>query len=212
MELEKDNSQKKSDTEDLNSAKQNASQPQAAEGQQSAESAPEEGQSLPEDQELDAIKAELEKAKGEIETFKDRYMRARAETENMRRRHEKEKSDLLKYGSEKIMTDILPILDSFEKALQAAPEGGDDGSFVEGMRMVEKQLIDVLSKHGLQQFESAGQPFDPNRHQAIQRLEDNVDEETVHDEFQKGYLLADRLLRPAIVSVAVPGEDKPKDT
>lgn len=155
---------------------------------------------------------ELRRAMDELTEIKDRYLRTVAEMENMRKRHEKERSDLLKYGSEKIMLDILPVLDSFDQAVHGDAIQGNSDALLEGFKMVQKQLVDVLEKHGLVAFDSAGQTFDPNHHQAIQRIEAEVDEDVVRDEFQKGYRLNDRLLRPAMVSVAVPGGESNKDS
>ncbi|MFW7378155.1 MAG: nucleotide exchange factor GrpE [Oligoflexus sp.] len=157
------------------------------------------------------LQNQLSQAQEEAANFKDRYLRTVAEMENMRKRHEKERSDLLKYGSEKVMTDLLPVLDSFDNAIHSDQSHTSMETLMEGVKMVQKQLLDVLEKHGLKSFEAAGQVFDPNYHQAIQRVEGDVKEDTVHSEFQKGYQLNDRLIRPAIVSVAVSGSDPNKD-
>jgi len=158
------------------------------------------------------LQPQLDQALEEAASYKDRYVRAVAEMENMRKRHEKERSDLLKYGSEKVMTELLPVLDSFENAIHSDQSQTSFASVMDGVKMVQKQLTDVLQKHGLEAFDSAGQVFDPNQHQAIQRIEADVAEDTVQDEYQKGYRLNDRLIRPAIVSVAVPGSDPDKDS
>jgi molecular chaperone GrpE len=140
----------------------------------------------------------------EVQVAKDRYLRTLAEMDNMRRRQERERQDLLKYASEKLLQDLLPVLDSFEKASSVA--GAEAGSgMVEGIRMVHKQLTHVLENNGLKAVEAVGKPFDPNLHQAIQRLDaDSVDQETVKDEYQRGYTLNGRLIRPTMVSVLVP--------
>lgn len=134
----------------------------------------------------------------------DRFLRNLAEMDNMRRRQERERQDLLKYASEKLLQDLLPVLDSFEKASSAG--GVDAGNAViEGIRMVHKQLVTVLENNGLKPVAATGKPFDPNFHQAIQKVEvDDVEQETVKDEFQRGYLLNGRLIRPSMVSVLVP--------
>ena len=164
-----------------------------------------------ESQENDAVvnlEAELKAAKAEAQEFKDKYLRSVAEMENLRKRTAKERSDLLKYGNEKILEDLLAVLDGFEKAVQVSDENTSLESYIEGTQMVFNQLSSVLDKHGLKGFESQGKEFDPNLHQAIQRIEsEEVETETVKDEFQKGYTLNERLLRPAIVSVLVP-QDK----
>lgn len=142
----------------------------------------------------------------ELGQYKDRYMRAVAEMENVRRRSEKERLDLSKYALEGMCRDLLPVLDSFEQAIGADnTEAETDKSFYSGMVMVKKQLLDVLRKHGLEQISAKDQPFDPNFHQAIQRVESaEHKEETVAGEFQKGYVLNGRLIRPAMVSVFIP--------
>jgi molecular chaperone GrpE len=145
----------------------------------------------------------------EITELKDKYIRVHAEMENMRRRQERERADLLKYGLENVFKDLLPVLDSLEKAL---PEGADrvadqinEAAYYDGMMMVKKQLLEVCRKHGLEAVEAANAPFDPNLHQAIQRLESSeVNVDTVANEFARGYQLHGRLLRPAMVSVLTP--------
>jgi molecular chaperone GrpE len=150
----------------------------------------------------------------EVQDAKDRYLRTLAEMDNMRRRHERDRQDLLKFASEKLLQDLLPVLDSFEKATAAggapsagsAPAAGGEAvhAIVEGIRMVHKQLTHVLEANGLKAVEAAGKAFDPNLHQAIQRIEGDVDAETVKDEYQRGYTLNGRLIRPSMVSVMVP--------
>lgn len=138
----------------------------------------------------------------EVQEHKDRYLRTLAEMDNMRRRHERERQDLLKFASEKLLQDLLPVLDSFEKATAAATESSN--AIVEGIRMVHKQLTHVLETNGLKAVDAVGKTFDPNLHQAIQRIEGDVTEETVKDEYQRGYTLNGRLIRPSMVSVLVP--------
>ena len=139
----------------------------------------------------------------EVQDAKDRYLRTLADMDNMRRRHERDRQDLLKFASEKLLQDLLPVLDSFEKATAAS--GAEAGNaVVEGIRMVHKQLTHVLESNGLKTVDAAGKTFDPNLHQAIQRIEGDVGEETVKDEYQKGYTLNGRLIRPSMVSVLVP--------
>lgn len=146
----------------------------------------------------------IAKLESENEELKGKHLRAMADIENLRKRFSKEKSDLLKYGNEKILEDMLPVLDSFEKALATEVESAADG-YIEGMKMVYKQLATVMEKQGLKGFDSQGEEFDPNIHQAIQKIDDeSVTSEVVKDEFQKGYMLNDRLLRAAIVSVSIP--------
>ena len=148
------------------------------------------------------LTARIRRLEDEVLDAKDRYLRQAADIENMRRRQEKERSDLLKYASEKLLQDLLPVLDSFEKALQSTE--GQSNPVIDGVKMVQKQFSTVLEQHGLKPLQAKGLAFDPNVHQAIQRLEDDVDEDTVKEEFQKGYTLNGRLVRPSMVSVSVP--------
>lgn len=157
--------------------------------------------------ELSSLNSQLEQAQLELTEAKDKYLRLAAELDNMRRRFERERSDLVKFGLEKVFMDLLPTLDSLDRALpgDTVATGGEGGSYLEGMLMVKKQLLDVLKRHGLEPVLSANQAFDPNLHQAIQRVDsEEVTVETVKDEYAKGYLLHGRLLRPAMVSVLTP--------
>ena len=161
----------------------------------------------PPDETLD-LNSEIERLTQDAAEFKDKYMRAVAEMENVRRRAEREKADLIKYSLESVFKDFLPALDSLEKALPESENKQEAGSasYFEGMAMVKKQLLEVFRKHGLEAISSQGAVFDPNLHQAIQRIDsDTVETDTVGSEFARGYMLNGRLLRPAIVSVLTPG-------
>lgn len=151
----------------------------------------------------------LQALEAEVAEHKDKHLRAVAEMENMRRRTEKERSDLLKYAAENISRDMLPVLDSMDKALttQIDEQAESDASSVtEGLKLIHQQLLAVLQKHGVEAIVAEGQSFDPNMHQAIQRVEadEDIDGERVHQEFAKGYTIHGRLLRAAVVSVAIP--------
>jgi molecular chaperone GrpE len=146
--------------------------------------------------------AQVKQLEEQLLEAKDRYLRQAADMENMRRRQEKERSDLLKYGTEKLLQELLPVLDSLDKALLSAE--GQSTPVVEGVKMVHKQFTSVLEQHGLKATLAKGSIFDPNLHQAIQRVEEDVLEDTVKEEFQKGYTLNGRLVRPSMVSVSVP--------
>lgn len=152
---------------------------------------------------------ELERLTSECSELKDRLLRHAADSENQRKRFEREKSELYKFATESLLKDLVPVLDSFEQAAPELASQTDDeaaaSSFRSGFQMVKKQLLTVLKKHGLESIEAVGQPFDPNVHQAIQRIEDaNVKSDTVYQEFAKGFTLNGRLLRASMVSVKVP--------
>lgn len=145
----------------------------------------------------------------ERDEYKDKFIRKVAELDNVIRRSAKEKSDLAKFGNEGFIKELLPVLDSFDQALpddSADGKAGDSGEdFAAGIALVKKKLLDVFAKNGVEVVDDKGKPFDPNRHQAIQKIEDaNVEVETVSEQYQKGYTLNGRLVRPAMVVVAVP--------
>lgn len=141
----------------------------------------------------------------QVETLKsrnDQLMRVAADFENYKRRQEREKEEMAKYAGQQVVANLLPVIDNFERALQAE-SGQDPASFVEGIRMIQKQLVDVLSKANVSVVEAKGQPFNPEFHEAIaSEVNDEVEDETVLEEFQKGYIMHGRLIRPAIVKVS----------
>lgn len=143
----------------------------------------------------------------ENQQLRDRYLRTLADFENVRKRTEREKADFYKYAVASVMKDILPVLDNFDRAVEHAT---DSDEFHTGVLLIYKQLYDVLQKHGLRPIEESGVHFDPNIHEAVVREEDDsVPSHTVVSILQKGYFLHDRLLRPALVKVAVGGPDRP---
>jgi molecular chaperone GrpE len=134
----------------------------------------------------------------------DRFVRERADLENYRKRANREKEELLNYGTKSLIEEVLPVLDSLERALDHACEDGLS-AMVEGIRMTHGMLTATLKKFGVTPIESAGAPFDPAFHQAMTQVEtDEHPPNTVVEEFQKGYMLKERLLRPAMVSVSAP--------
>jgi len=154
-----------------------------------------------------ALAEELEKARAEAAAWKDKYLRLYAETENFRKRMNREMSEREKYHNEGIIKELLPVLDNLERAISHAKESGPEG-VIEGVKMVKKQLMDALSKFGVTQVESIGFPFDPEKQQAMMQVETaDYEPGTVVEEFQKGYFLNDRILRPAMVTVAKPPKD-----
>jgi molecular chaperone GrpE len=133
----------------------------------------------------------------------DRFLRERADLENLRKRTNKEKEELLNYGTKSLLEEILPVVDNLERALEHANEDTLT-ALTEGIRMTHSILISALKKFGATPIESTGTTFDPAFHQAMsQTPTDDFPPNTVVTEFQKGYLLKERLLRPAMVSVSV---------
>ena len=132
----------------------------------------------------------------------DRFLRERADLENFRKRANREKEELLNYGTKSLIEEILPVVDNMERALSHSCENADS-AVVEGIRMTHGMLISTLRKFGVIPLETNGVPFDSAFHQAMTRVStDQQTPNTVVEEFQKGYMLRDRLLRPAMVSVA----------
>lgn len=134
----------------------------------------------------------------------DRFLRERADMENYRKRVGREKEELLNYGNKSLLEEILPAIDSLERALAHAPEDGQ-GAVVEGIRMTHAMLLTALKKFNVTPIEAVGTPFDSAYHQAMAQVPtDQHEPNTVVEEYQKGYMLKERLLRPAMVSVATP--------
>jgi molecular chaperone GrpE len=149
------------------------------------------------------IESRLEQTEKEKQDLYDRLLRTTADFDNFRKRVSKEKDDLIRYGNEKLARELLPVIDNFERALQQAENSPDNKALREGIEMILKQFIAVLEKFGVKNFTAIGQPFDPNKHEAMVHQESSEHEENaVISEFQKGYYLHDKLLRPALVAVA----------
>lgn len=144
---------------------------------------------------------ETGKHTAQAEEYLQLLQRVQADFDNFRKRTAQERADWSKYCSMRLATSLLPILDNFERALKA---GGDDlDSFREGIELIYRQLKDVLEKDGIKIMETVGKEFDPNFHDAVmQGPSEEYPDNTVMEEFQKGYILVDRVLRPAMVKVA----------
>lgn len=143
----------------------------------------------------------------ENQDLRNRYLRTLADFDNLRKRTEREKADFFRYATAAVLKDLLPALDNFDRGLEHSDA---DDEFHKGVELIYKQLYDVLYKHGLRPIDEVGVHFDPNIHEAVVREEDaSVPSHSVTAILQKGYFLHDRLLRPALVKVAVGGPDQP---
>jgi molecular chaperone GrpE len=150
---------------------------------------------------LAAIAAERDRLAAEKADLADRLLRARAEFDNARRRAERERSEFLQFAAMDLVKEVLPVLDDFERALKVETA---DRNYAKGVELIYQRLSETLKKLGLEPIESAGRMFDPNLHQAVERVEtDEAEDHTVIGEFQKGYNFKGKLLRPAMVRVAV---------
>jgi molecular chaperone GrpE len=198
--------------------KNNAGEQDAAEGEASSEGpvdaapstngAPSEDQAPSGDQApaeaSDA--ASIESLVTEAREAKERMLRVAADFENFRKRAKREQQDALVRGREEVLRELLPVFDNLERALDAAGTHGAEGAasaIVEGVAMVQRQFADGLARFGLKQFSALGEPFDPNFHEAMAQVQsEQYAPGCVAQEYQKGYLLGERLLRPAMVVVA----------
>ena len=151
--------------------------------------------------ELDQLRGEVDQLRSELAAAKDRVLRERAELENYKKRMAREKADALRFGSEPVLRDLFPIIDNLRRALDHARTSQDVVPIVEGVTLVLRALDEALERHGVQAIEACGTSFDPSRHEAIGHVESEAPPNTVIAEHQRGYLLYDRLLRPALVTV-----------
>ena len=160
--------------------------------------------SASQDSEVKKLRQELDAKCEEVKVNYDRFVRQVAELENFKKRATREKDEAVRFANESLVRDLLPVIDNLERAVAHA-QGGENGKpLVEGVEMVLKGLLDVLAKHGVAQISAVGQPFDPEKHEAMAQVEsENHAPNTVIEEHHKGYLLKDRLLRPALVTVAM---------
>ncbi|MGH7767321.1 MAG: nucleotide exchange factor GrpE [Candidatus Binatia bacterium] len=160
-------------------------------------------------EECEKLRRQLEDKEREGKENYDRLLRQAAEVENYKKRVAREKAEAIRYANESLVKDLLPVLDNLERALGYAKGGGNGKPLLEGIEMVLKSFLETLAKHGVSQVSAVGEPFDPNKHEAIAQVATpEHDPNTVVEEHHKGYYLLDRLLRPAQVSVAKPPENK----
>jgi len=146
-----------------------------------------------------ALQAELDKKSQELQECNDRLMRLRADFDNFRRRTRQEKEELSAVVLQGVLTNLLPLLDNFERALAVETE---ESPFKEGMAMVHHQFVSTLEKSGLEPIKALNEKFDPNFHQAIMRVEDaSKEDDTIVEELQKGYMAHGRVIRPCMVKV-----------
>jgi molecular chaperone GrpE len=150
---------------------------------------------------LAALAAEREQFAAEKAELQERLLRTRAEFENARRRSERERLDYFQFAAMEMVRDMLPILDDFERALQVDTA---DRDYAKGVELIYQRMADTLKKLGLEPIETAGQQFDPNLHQAVERVQTgDAADQAILGEFQRGYNFKGKLLRPAMVRVAV---------
>ena len=155
------------------------------------------------EKETDEIAEESSKLEEKLKEANDKYVRLFAEFDNFRNRSEKEKSQRYDFGARDMVERILPVIDNFERGLAAVPEDKADDSFVTGMQMTYKQLMKALEDAGVKAIEAVGQEFDPEYHNAVMHVDDpEAGDNTIVEEFQKGYMYKDHVVRYSMVKVA----------
>ena len=164
-----------------------------------ADAAAPDAQEAPED-DASALKAQVESLKAALEEKDNRVKRLQADFENFRRRTSKEREELANVVTQDLLKSMLPILDNFDRAMAA--EQKDNESFQKGVEMIYTQLHETLKNAGLELIDTAGQKFDPNFHQAVMRVENpDLEDDTIAQELQKGYIVKGRVIRPSMVQV-----------
>jgi molecular chaperone GrpE len=158
-------------------------------------------------QDLEKLRAQVQTAEQERATFKDLLQRTRADFENYQKRMQRDLAQERRYAQAPLAKDLLPALDNLNRALAAAGQAGESGPLVQGVNMVQAQLLDILRRHGITPIDAQGKPFDPNLHQAVMQTPTmDVPPQTVVQVVEQGFLIRDRVLRPASVVVAAPVE------
>lgn len=165
---------------------------------------------------VEKLTAEVEKLEGQIADLTDRLLRAHADMDNIRKRGEREKEETAKYAITKFARDIAGVADNFERAIQAVPAGSAEENstlklLVEGVSMTEREFLNVLEKNGVRRVNPKGEAFNPHLHQAVMEIQNpDLPPGTITEVYQQGYVIEDRVLRPAMVVVAKGGQKQPK--
>ncbi|MEC1024017.1 nucleotide exchange factor GrpE [Bacillus paralicheniformis] len=186
-------------TEELNEQEElNETEAETAEAEQTAP----EADAPAEDTQTEMLEKQLKELQERLEEKENKLLRVQADFENYKRRARLDLEAAEKYRSQRIISDLLPALDNFERALQIDPDNEQTKSLLQGMEMVHRQILDALKNEGVEQIPSVGEQFDPNMHQAVMQVEDEAYESNaVVEELQKGYKLKDRVIRPSMVKV-----------
>lgn len=151
---------------------------------------------------LEEVKHKLASVTDEFDALRDKYLRLAAEFENYKRRAQRDQSEAIRFANESLLKELLPIIDNLERAILSAKESPTLDGVAEGVDLTLKQFMETLAKFGVRPVSSVGEQFDPSRHQAVSRTASAAPANTIVEEFRRGYLLHDRVLRAAMVSVA----------
>jgi molecular chaperone GrpE len=161
---------------------------------------------------VEMLRTELRKVSQQAKDSEDKHLRALADLDNQRKRALREKEELQKYANERLILEILPVIDNFELAIDAGEKTESAKQVIDGVKMILKQLREILQKEGVAPFESIGEKFDPYKHEALLAIESEEHAPyTILEEIQKGYTMKDRVIRPAKVTVSKQEEAKKED-
>ena len=163
-----------------------------------------EGENGEQEMSVEALHAQIESLSAAMESAKEQVLRSQAEAQNSQRRAQQDIEKAHKFGQEKLVTDLLPVVDNLERALDSLDRDNPDfKAVIEGIELTHKSFVDALAKHKVETIDPKGEPFDPELHQAMTMVENpDVEPNTVVEVFQKGYTLHGRLVRPAMVVVS----------
>ncbi|MFN2745269.1 MULTISPECIES: nucleotide exchange factor GrpE [Bacillus] len=193
MAEEKQNQEERMDQEELNQTE--AETAEAEDAALEADDRTEENQTV-------ELEKQLKELQESLEEKENKLLRVQADFENYKRRARLDLEAAEKYRSQRIIGDLLPALDNFERALQIEPDNEQTKSLLQGMEMVHRQILEALKNEGVEQIPSVGEQFDPNLHQAVMQVEEEgYESNAVVEELQKGYKLKDRVIRPSMVKV-----------
>jgi len=164
---------------------------------------PGDGPAIQETNLVDELQQALAAKAEEVKGWNDKYLRLAAEFDNYKRLNQRDQRDLIRFGNEQLIKELLPVVDNLERAIKASRNGGTSEVLIQGVDLTLKQLTGALTRFHVIPVETAGQLFDPAKHQAVASVtSEHVPERHVVDELQRGYLLHDRILRPSMVSVS----------
>ena len=155
------------------------------------------------EEEMNLMQKELNEAEVQTQVAIDKMMRLAADFDNYKKRNAKEYENIRKYAAENIIKELIPIVDNFERAIESANESKDVNSLLGGIKLILNQMMNLLEKEGVIRIKAVGEIFDPNIHEAVMHIaSDEYPENVIIQELQKGYILRDRVVRPAMVSVS----------
>ncbi len=158
---------------------------------------------------LEKLQAQLEEKTRESSEYFDKWIRLRAEFENFKKRMQKEKADLMKFGNENLLKALLPVLDNLSRAIEHGKNAKESSPFLEGVEMVQKEFLTILERFGVKPVQAVGEVFDPEKHEAVSQAESDLESNRVISAVESGYFYHDRLLRPAKVIVSKGKAEQP---